>query len=106
MYPQSALAEGLRQEIAQTRALLREMEARRDGILAYVGASRLREDPTLRGQLPGWATESAHRQRLSEIEDLNTEIEHLTRRIAALCDRLPDNPHGTPVFEFADPDEP
>ncbi len=102
MYPHSPLDEGLREEISKTRALLRDKERRRDDLIAQTAASRLRDDPSQRGKVAGWVIQSAPERRLNETEQLNREIEQLIRQIAALCNCLSDNPHGTPGFDFAE----
>lgn len=100
MAPSYAAPESARTEIRQLRAQLRDVEQRRDTLLVETAALKLWEEAPAEGRVPRWVAEAAIRRRQAESDELGLEIGELVRRIATLCDQLPDNVHGTPSLEL------
>jgi microcystin degradation protein MlrC len=93
-------ASTVREEILELRSNLRDLEQRRGGLLVETAALRLWGEAPAEGGVPRWVTDAAIRRRQAEAEELAVEIRELVCRITTLCDRLPQNIHGTPSLEL------
>lgn len=90
----------VRDEILGLRSTLRDLEQRRAALLVETAALRLWGEAPSEGGVPRWVTDASIRRRQAEAEELAVEIRELVCRITTLCDRLPQNVHGTPSLEL------